>query len=61
MSVILILIVCSLSVAALFAAAFLWSVKTGQFDDPDANAVRILVDGAEPKRKSDHTPSSKQP
>ena len=58
-SVILILIVCSLSVAAVFAVAFLWSVKTGQFDDPDANAVRILIDHTDLK-KSDITSSSKQ-
>jgi cbb3-type cytochrome oxidase maturation protein len=24
--------------------AFLWSAKTGQFEDSDANAFRILID-----------------
>lgn len=24
-------------------AAFLWSVRTGQFDDPDGDATRILI------------------
>lgn len=36
--------VMSILVAAVFLAAYLWSAKTGQFDDPDANASRILHD-----------------
>ena len=44
MSVIIILMVCSILVAASFLVAYLWSAKTGQFEDPDANAFRILVD-----------------
>lgn len=44
MSVIIILMVMSILVAATFLGAYLWSAKTGQFDDPDANAYRILHD-----------------
>jgi len=44
MSVILILIICSLLVAGGFLIGFLWSVKTGQFDDDISPAVRILFD-----------------
>ena len=44
MSVILILIACSLLVAGGFLAGFLWSVRTGQFDDDISPAVRILFD-----------------
>ncbi|MBK7888369.1 MAG: cbb3-type cytochrome oxidase assembly protein CcoS [Bacteroidetes bacterium] len=44
MSVILILITCSLLVAGGFLAGFLWSVRTGQFDDDISPAVRILFD-----------------
>jgi len=25
-------------------AAFMWSLRTGQFDDPDGAAMRILID-----------------
>lgn len=25
-------------------AAFIWSVRSGQFDDPDGAAARILID-----------------
>jgi cbb3-type cytochrome oxidase maturation protein len=44
MSVILVLLVASISVAAIFLAAFLWSVKSGQFEDDYSPASRILFD-----------------
>jgi cbb3-type cytochrome oxidase maturation protein len=44
MSVILILIAFSLLVAGSFLIGFLWSVKTGQFDDDVSPAVRILFE-----------------
>ena len=44
MSVIIILMVLSILVAASFLGAYMWSAKTGQFEDPDANAFRILID-----------------
>lgn len=44
MSVILILLIASISVAALFLFAFLWGVKTGQFEDDYSPASRILFD-----------------
>jgi cbb3-type cytochrome oxidase maturation protein len=44
MSVILILIAFSLLVASLFLFGFLWSVKTGQYDDDVSPAVRILFE-----------------
>jgi cbb3-type cytochrome oxidase maturation protein len=44
MSVIVILLIASISVASLFLFAFLWSVKSGQFDDDSAPASRILFD-----------------
>jgi len=34
----------SILVAGSFLVAFLWSAKTGQFEDSDANAFRILID-----------------
>jgi cbb3-type cytochrome oxidase maturation protein len=44
MSVIVVLLIASVSVAALFLCAFLWSVKTGQLDDDSSPASRILFD-----------------
>jgi cbb3-type cytochrome oxidase maturation protein len=28
--------------------AFFWSVKSGQFEDPDGDSVRILMDDSKP-------------
>ena len=44
MSVIIILLIASVSVASLFLLAFLWSVKSGQFEDDSSPASRILFD-----------------
>lgn len=30
-------------------AAFFWAVKSGQFDDPDGAALRILIDEDTPQ------------
>ncbi len=43
--VILIPIALGLGLAGL--AAFFWSLKNGQFDDPDGAALRILIDDEE--------------
>lgn len=44
MSVIFILIGVSLTVAAGFLIAFLWAVKSGQYDDDYTPSVRMLFD-----------------
>jgi cbb3-type cytochrome oxidase maturation protein len=44
MSVIFLLITASSLVAGLFLAAFLWAVRTGQYDDDRSPAVRMLHD-----------------
>lgn len=48
MSVIVVLLLASLLVAAGFLAAFLWSVKSGQFDDDETPAIRMLFDDNNP-------------
>ncbi len=35
-------------VAVIALAAFFWTVKNGQYDDPDGNAARILFDDEKP-------------
>ena len=52
MKVILILIAASLLVAIGFLIAFLWSVKTGQFDDDISPAVRVLFDDEKPNSEN---------
>lgn len=44
MSVIFILIACSLLLAGSFLAAFLWASRSGQFEDDYTPSVRILFE-----------------
>ncbi|HEY1201877.1 MAG TPA: cbb3-type cytochrome oxidase assembly protein CcoS [Niastella sp.] len=44
MSAIVILLIASISVAAIFLAAFIWSVRSGQYDDEFSPPQRILFD-----------------
>ena len=44
MSVIILLLLASISVAALFLGAFIWNVRSGQYDDEFSPAQRILFD-----------------
>lgn len=60
MSVILVLIVFSVSLAIGFLAAFFWSVKNGQYDDTYGSSVRILFDddkSGETQQENQHQPS----
>ena len=47
MSVIIILVIIGVIVAGGFLAAFIWAVKSGQYDDIQSPAVRILYDNKE--------------
>ncbi|MEM9669141.1 MAG: cbb3-type cytochrome oxidase assembly protein CcoS [Pseudomonadota bacterium] len=44
MQIIAYLIPVALALGALGLIAFIWSVKSGQYDDPDGAAHRILLD-----------------
>lgn len=44
MSVVILLLIASISVAAIFLVAFLWSVRSGQYEDDYSPASRILFD-----------------
>jgi cbb3-type cytochrome oxidase maturation protein len=44
MKVIILLILLSLIIALGFLMAFLWAVKSGQYDDDYTPSVRILLD-----------------
>jgi cbb3-type cytochrome oxidase maturation protein len=52
MSVIILLIVLSVLMAGLFLVAYLWSTSSGQFEDLDANAFRVLYDTVPLKKPS---------
>ena len=53
MSVIFLLIGFSLTVAIGFLIAFLWSVKSGQYEDDYSPSVRILFDDDTPNETED--------
>ena len=44
MSVLFVLIIISIVVAASFLGAFIWSVKNGQYEDDYTPSVRMLFD-----------------
>ena len=50
MTIILILVPLSLVLVALAVWAFFWAVGSGQFDDLDSPAYRILLDDDKPRR-----------
>lgn len=44
MSVLFVLVIASIIVALFFLAAFIWSVKSNQFEDQQGSAMRMLYD-----------------
>jgi cbb3-type cytochrome oxidase maturation protein len=66
MSVIILLLLVSISVAAVFLAAFIWSVKSGQYDDEASPPIRMLFDDKPPSKSlnaegSEQTAEENQP
>lgn len=49
MEILYLLIPLSLALVTLIAAVFLWAVKSGQFEDMEGPAYRILLDDDSPK------------
>ena len=44
MNILLVLIPAALFLGSIGLAAFIWSIRTGQYDDLDGAAQRILID-----------------
>lgn len=55
MSIIIILIAVSLAVASGFLIAFLWAVKSNQFEDTHTPALRMLIDDNKKKTINDNS------
>ena len=53
MYVIVVLICASLLVAVGFLAAYIWAVKSGQYDDKYTPSVRILFDDSQGQKLED--------
>lgn len=53
MGVIVLLLIASIAVAALFLGGFIWSVKNGQYEDEFSPPNRMLFDDKPSIEKSD--------
>ncbi len=53
MTALLLLIPCALLLGAAGLAAFLWALRSGQFEDLDGAASRILFEDP-PQKETDH-------
>lgn len=51
MLIIILLIAISLTIAIIFLVAFVWSMKSGQFDDTYGPSVRMLFDDKKKESK----------
>ncbi len=49
MNVLIILIPCSLALGGLALVAFLWTIRSDQYEDPDGEAWRIRSDDDHPR------------
>lgn len=49
MNILLVLIPCSLFLGGLALLLFIWTIRAGQYDDPDGAANRILLDKEDEK------------
>ena len=61
MSVIVLLIAAGGSVAAGFLAAFVWAVRSGQFDDTCTPPIRVLLDDTTPPQTGGHPDGARRP
>lgn len=50
MTIIILLISISLTIALIFLGAFIWSIRSGQFDDTYGPSVRMLFDDRKKKK-----------
>jgi cbb3-type cytochrome oxidase maturation protein len=53
MSVVVVLIIASVIVAIAFLVAFLWAVRSGQYDDKYTPSVRMLFDNNKEIKKEE--------
>ena len=54
MGVMYLLIAFSLVIASGFLVAFIWAVRSGQYDDRDTPSIRMLIDDVIPHKKKRH-------
>jgi cbb3-type cytochrome oxidase maturation protein len=59
MGIIVLLILVSLAIALVFLGIFLWSMKSGQYDDTYTPSIRMLFDEKKDDKKSEEASTSK--
>jgi cbb3-type cytochrome oxidase maturation protein len=52
MNALIFLIPCALGLAVIGLGAFMWSLRSGQFEDPAGAAARILIDEDEQEARA---------
>jgi cbb3-type cytochrome oxidase maturation protein len=57
MSVIFLLIPLSILIAACFLAAFIWAVRSGQYEDTTTPSMRVLLDDVGPAKPTAASPA----
>ena len=58
---IFVLLPLALLIAAIAVGLFIWAARSGQFDDLETPAVRILFDDEEPRRPAAEAAAASQP
>ena len=59
MTIIILLILISLSIAIVFLLIFYWSMKSGQYDDTYTPSVRMLFEDKKPSKKATQSVENK--
>lgn len=59
MTIIILLIGISLTIAIIFLASFIWSLRSGQYDDTYTPSVRMLFE--EPSNRKEETEPAESP
>ena len=60
MNILYLLVPAALMLAALGVAGFVWSVRSGQFDDVETPGMRVLFDDEDPNRTPQHGKASEE-
>lgn len=61
MSVLYLLVPLALVLAGVGLLGFRWAVRSGQFDDVETPAIRMLLDDEEPRRRGEGREEGRRP
>lgn len=56
MTILIMFIAISLTIALIFLGIFIWSFKSGQYDDTDTPSIRMLFESGKEKRNIHEKP-----